>query len=97
MRSIGNMFEVGDLNNAVLIMHKLNKVNIEQKSLEKTLNKTVEKKNWESSFRLFSFYRNRIYSPVHREHSLEHHVLQHKIVLANLVRLKLCQGLLGQQ
>lgn len=97
MRSIGNMFKVGDLNKTVLVMHKLNKVNIEQKSLEKTLNKTIEKKNGESGFRLFSFYWNRIYSPVHREHSLEHHVFQHKIVLANLVRLKLCQGLLGQQ
>lgn len=35
MRSIGNMFKVGDLNKTVLVMHKLNKVNIEQKSLEK--------------------------------------------------------------
>lgn len=38
------MFKVGDLNKTGLVMHKLNNVNIKQKSLEKTLNKTVEKK-----------------------------------------------------
>lgn len=91
------MFKEGDLNKAGLVMHKLNNVNIEQKSLEKNIEQNSWEKNGESDFRLFSFYRNRIYSPVHRVHSLEHHVLQHKTVLANLVRLKLCQGLLGQQ
>lgn len=37
MRLICSMFKEGDLNKAGLVIHKLNNVNIEQKSLEKNI------------------------------------------------------------